>query len=199
MTVCPNCSIPENGRTPLISAAIRGHANCVRILLQVGADPNVMDSLQFTALVWAAHYEHVECMKIILESPNMNRIHFPMALMYALLSRNTDSVEMLLSAGADPRIEYGDLTPLMYVNDVDCLKLLLDSGADLNQQVRNGWTALMQYASAGRGNQMKMLLDAGADETLQNAHGSTALHIANLAGRMECIDILKDWADIPHA
>ncbi|KAL3079031.1 hypothetical protein niasHS_014813 [Heterodera schachtii] len=56
------------GQTALIKAAIQGRANCARILLCSGADPNKRDNgRQMTALEWAKFVGRTECGLVIRE------------------------------------------------------------------------------------------------------------------------------------
>ncbi|KAL3122734.1 hypothetical protein niasHT_005451 [Heterodera trifolii] len=56
------------GQTALIKAAIQGRANCARILLCAGADPNKRDNgRQMTALEWAKFVGRTECGQVIRE------------------------------------------------------------------------------------------------------------------------------------
>lgn len=61
----------------------------------------------------------------------------------------------------------------------DIVKMLIDAGADLNIQTRDGWTALMLSAERSKKtsteNTVKMLIDAGANLNIQNRDGLTSL------------------------
>ncbi|KAL2155324.1 hypothetical protein VTH82DRAFT_65 [Thermothelomyces myriococcoides] len=53
------------GWTPLVHAASEGNVPCLRALLDVGADPNILDEKGFPALYYAAWEGHLECMKLL--------------------------------------------------------------------------------------------------------------------------------------
>ena len=60
------------------------------------------------------------------------------------------------------------------------LKLLLDSGADVNLTDHDGWTALMYAVRYNEGLEcVEALLDAGADITVKNKYGSSAIVLAS--------------------
>jgi hypothetical protein len=55
------------GMTALMKAAFRGHEPMVRVLLEHGADPNLMRNDRFTALALAAFFGHTETVKTLIE------------------------------------------------------------------------------------------------------------------------------------
>ena len=55
------------GMTALMKAAFFGHEPAVRVLLQHGADPDLMRNDRFTALALAAFFGHAETVKTLIE------------------------------------------------------------------------------------------------------------------------------------
>lgn len=53
------------GWTPLVHAASEGNVPCLRALLDVGANPNILDEKELPALYYAAWEGHLECMKLL--------------------------------------------------------------------------------------------------------------------------------------
>jgi uncharacterized protein len=72
------------------------------------------------------------------------------------------------------------------------VKLLLKSGADVNQVAKNALLVRPIHAAVSRGDAeiVKMLLDHGADVNARQQNEFTALHGAAGAGRMDLIEIL---------
>lgn len=64
--------------------------------------------------------------------------------------------------------------------DIAGVKLLLESGADLNKKNENGYTPLMFAAEYGNLAITKLLIEQGADTTTKNKYGHTALFLAAL-------------------
>ncbi|ETS78763.1 Ankyrin repeat protein nuc-2 [Pestalotiopsis fici W106-1] len=53
------------GWTPLVHAASEGNVPCLRELLTVGANPNILDEKDLPAMYYAAWEGHLECMKLL--------------------------------------------------------------------------------------------------------------------------------------
>ena len=54
-------------RTALICAAMEGRTEIVKMLIERGADPNLRDFDDRTALEWAKQNEHIETIRILQE------------------------------------------------------------------------------------------------------------------------------------
>lgn len=102
-------------------------------------------------------------------------------------------VRLLLAAGADPNAA-GNMrrsTPLHYAADgfitcpawdarrqVETLQCLLDHGAELHAQDKNGATPLHRAVRTRSAAAVKFLLKAGTNPTKRNKSGSTPFHLA---------------------
>lgn len=69
------------------------------------------------------------------------------------------------------------------------VKVLLDGGADVNETVNGGWSALMR-ASGSRSDLVRLLIDHGASLNLQDDEGCYALLNAVLESRFDIIKLL---------
>ncbi len=76
--------------------------------------------------------------------------------------------------------------------DIDTLRMLINSGADLNLQGDGGLTALMMVAYLGHNDIIQMLITAGANLNLQEDNGNTALMMAITAGHNDIVQMLID-------
>ena len=166
--VNPNC-IYINGlieSTPLEIATFRGHIDMVRLLLSMGADPNIRNKFGNTPLMLAAQYDKFKV------------------------------AEVLLDAGADPKREgmFG-ITPVHFAaarNRSEEIKWLVDKGAEPNRATSYGSTPLHWAAAEGHTKSVEVLLDLGADPCRENIYQETPLHCALKHGREEVIEILQD-------
>lgn len=96
----------KSGRTALMEAsyACFGHVSAVRLLLEVGASPNLSDEDGKTALMYACAAGNLEIAKELLKwraEPDMRCDEGKTALMYASKVGYIEIVKLLLANGAD--------------------------------------------------------------------------------------------------
>jgi len=87
----------------------------------------------------------------------------------------------------------GRATPLItaaYAQKADVVKMLLERGADVNAQKKDGWSALHFAAWRGEEDIAKMLLDHGAKVDVKKPDGGTPLHAAVADGHLEVAKLL---------
>ncbi len=115
------------------------------------------------------------------------------ALHLAAAGYRVEIVRLLLTAGADPNAaaNHRRSGPLHYAADgyvsgpawdpqrqVKTIRCLLDAGAAVNAQDKNGATPLHRAVRTRCAAAVRCLLEAGADPTLKNKPGSTPFHLA---------------------
>jgi len=202
-----------DGATALVIAIINAHYEFAELLLEAGADPNIVDESAMGPLYAAADMHRLA---VGHGRPNPRQI--------GLLDA-PDVVRMLLEHGADPNASlskpimqrqhtFGDFTlgegatPLLRAaksGDVVVVRLLLDAGADVTHTMPDGANALMYAAGLGWRNgsplapsydqgsdeeaieTIKVLLEAGLDLNAQDEKGNTALHAAVTGRSSEAI------------
>ncbi len=155
--------------TALTSAAKRGDARMVKILIDAGADLNAGGR---PPLVWAAEEGSVEAVKCLLDhGAAAHQESLNGALFSAAVRGPLEVVKLLLDRGADPNSAAGfaGYTPLMgaaYSESAgaETVGLLLAKGADLKAKGANGETGLSLARKHGRTPAVKLLEDAGAME-----------------------------------
>jgi ankyrin repeat protein len=96
----------------------------------------------------------------------------------AVVTDNMEAVKQHIAAGTDlnEKDPFGGSSPLISAavfGKTDMAKVLIDAGADLNFQNKDGSTALHTSAFFCRPEIVKLLLDKGADKTLKNNFGAT--------------------------
>ncbi|KAJ8131775.1 hypothetical protein O1611_g1848 [Lasiodiplodia mahajangana] len=181
-----------SSRPPLVIASGRGSLECVRILLDNGADPNI-ECAAGSALYRAVATNHEDIARLLLEhNPGLDMKVTPVGqetlLMRAVSTGNTKLVLLLISHGAtidfvDPNGGTGG-TPLTRASregNLEMVKLLLDNGANINYSGGGPHTPLT--ASLGRAPKCEVtefLLEQEAIDVMWTANqdGWGALHAA---------------------
>ncbi|HEY7391392.1 MAG TPA: ankyrin repeat domain-containing protein [Bryobacteraceae bacterium] len=95
----------------------------------------------------------------------------------------------------------GGLTPLVYAareGCLDCAKVLVEAGANVNQRTHYGWTALLTATQNRHYLLAKYLLDHGADPNLANNGGWTPLYLATDNRNIEGGDYPVRAPDMDH-
>jgi len=109
----------------------------------------------------------------------------------AIKTRNTEIVQALLAAGADPNqyagpiVRFGTslqryplLTAVLF-EQAEVVKMLIDAGADVNAiDPRNGTTAIREAITEGFPEIVQLLLDHGADATTVDCRGKSPIDAA---------------------
>ena len=160
----------EYDSTALAQAVANGNREIVDILLNAGAEVNLMNKNGQTAL------------------------------MAMTASTTPEIVWALIYAGAKIDIRDNDGKDALhyaagYANP-EALRALLDGGASIDTRDREDQTALMIAASAGNAENVAVLLKAGASVNLRDEDGITALGLASENDNSEAAKILLDFGAV---
>ncbi|XP_075040679.1 ankycorbin isoform X6 [Mixophyes fleayi] len=189
--------LDSEGKTALHLAALKGNADCLRVMLTHGVDVLAQDLSGHSVLHLAVKYNHTDCVKRLLQSKcptectdfaGKTCVHYAAANNYLpvlqLLCENKCLLNVKDSDGNTPlliSIQYGHL---------EACKCLLDHQADINITDKNGKTPLMVACEAGHFNMVDVLVHRGAGLTVTDALGRDALHYARSSGNQHILNLL---------
>jgi len=112
-----------------------------------------------------------------------------------------DAAAAEASFGRTRDTQGGALTPLVYAarqNCIECAKILLDGGANVNQTTNYGWSPLLTATQNRNYKLASLLLDRGANPNLKNNGGWSPLYLATDNRNIELGDYPTPRADIDH-
>jgi ankyrin repeat protein len=168
----------EGSKNPLlIQATINGHDDTVEKLLAAGADVNIRDHEDRTALYWAVSQGFFNIVQALLDKgadPDIKDSVGTTSLMEAAKNGYLNIVSVLLEHGAE-------------INAVE--------GADLeygSSPSTAGTTALIYAARGGHTDVVRLLLSRGADSTMTTSNGESALVAAKRNGHKNVVQILTN-------
>ena len=179
----------NNEKNPLIGAAANGHDKCLKILIESGGDKDGEENGN-TPLNNAAGNGHKACLEVLIkagadvnqETPESNAEYADMvrkAVTDAVWNNQIDCLTLLLQAGGNPNND-SVIVSSMY-GLPQCLELLLDAGADVNESDNTLFEApILIAARCGRSKCLDLLIHAGADVTMTDAEDQTPLSLAAL-------------------
>jgi ankyrin repeat protein len=198
----------------LIQAAKDGDLTRVEDLLKQEVDVNYLNTLNQTALMWAANNKHEEIFTLLLDKTNrtLESTWGVTALMCAVSfgedqSESTSILSRLLGKIKDDSNEPCKLKD--HINKTrrngdnalifaarhgaeNCVRVLLSKGANVHIQNESGYTALMVAAWRGNYAIAKLLIEHGADLKNTNKDRKTAIDCAvSKDERPTALEILK--------
>ena len=141
--------------TPLYWSLKKRNLKGLSKLLELGADPNIMYDDGGSVMHWAASYRNYPILKLVLEhsgDPNL------------VSSGGVKDVPIFRLNGLVPKAD-----------DLACLNLLVDYGANVNARGFRGSTPVMSAAGLGRFDLARELIKRGANYRLKNDNGENLL------------------------
>uniref|UniRef100_A0A0D3H3R7 Uncharacterized protein n=1 Tax=Oryza barthii TaxID=65489 RepID=A0A0D3H3R7_9ORYZ len=185
----------DRGETPLFLSAFFGRTASTRYLLDHGADPMIVGK-SGSPLHAAAGKGHCEIVELLL-SRGIGIVFdslYGTPLHTAAAHGQCSTMKILLDHHANPDKVFNlDDTPLNMAissKSLECVKLLIQAGADVNFRDSNGATYVMMAANYGFSGIMKCLLDAGANPNIPDQFGVFPIEVAALQVHREIVEML---------
>ena len=180
-------AVNNRGQTALWCACVDGHESIVNILLDAGADPSITDKYGDSCLHAAIHglCSTIVIQEIYDHGAYVNAVNNDGAtpLLLACSAAQVESIELLLTLGADPNIADtdGDTSILSAIEghcSVTTMQKLINYSAKVNATNNKGITALLRACAYRLMDVVTVLLEAGADPTIVDDVHYSSLHAA---------------------
>ena len=172
---------------PLSIAAMLGDTDRVRLLLAQGESPNLPDFEGATPLHYAAERGYTEIVRLLTEqnADLFVKNHGDESPLYlAAYKGHIDTARALLHAGAGREQEACVLSHAASAEHRDMVLLLLEAGWDVDGDVTEGLTPLMEAAVSDLPEMVHLLAAQGAGVNLANPSEYTALMCAAQHNRL---------------
>ncbi|CAF1375638.1 unnamed protein product [Adineta steineri] len=169
----------RRGLRPLHYAAFENDFECVRLLIEdYHADVNILDEAGYSPLHLAAKYGFIDIMHLLIDHGSL--VNFRIA------ATNNSQTRSITVPYYDLMIE--PLSLCLENNHIECARLLLCSGADVNQQYFLGYEInLLPYENY---NALELILKYGANPNALSRSGITPLIKACREGNIGAVILL---------
>src|SRR5262249_13137693 len=173
---------------PLLTWARTGSVDAVRALIGRKADVNASEPLRDqTALMWAVSQKRADVARVLIEhAADVSARSRPSRVVVNRANPND------IYTAVVGTVSQGGSTPLLFTarqGDIESARLLLASGANVNDLLPDGTSALTLAAHSNHAPLVQLLLERGANPNIIGS-GYTALHAAVLRGSVESVRAL---------
>jgi ankyrin repeat protein len=180
----------EHHRMPLHHAAAKNRSRMVRLLLDLGADPNARDATGMTALT-AASQEHADPTIVTLLLAAGAKLDF-LSVLYLERYELQDDPSRIGAGGSDAIALHLSGSR----KNAAAVRWLIAHGADVNAK-GNMWgcshTALHMTAESGAVDMARLLLDAGADPNIRDdKYDATVLGWAEYCEQPQVAELVRE-------
>jgi len=160
------------GNTALHYACQHGHHKCVELLLEFGANINVLGAYNDTPLHRATHYGNYKCVEILLKhGANINAVD----------EYNTTPLSNCI------------YTPGQFPGNIKCVEILLKNGADTEIANSSGDTPLHKAIGYEEYENVELLLKYGANINTVDKAGNNSFYHAFFIGNKDIIKLLRKY------
>ncbi|MDA3821306.1 MAG: ankyrin repeat domain-containing protein, partial [Bacteroidales bacterium] len=188
----------------LLESVIKNHPENTKMLLERGADPNVLSSTKNSALMYAVEKGNMEIMKLLIEygaEINVAGFNGETPLFLAIFRNDFQAAKFLLENGANPNVKdaFG-VTPLIYAaatNQYQSADLLMFYTADPEVTDSDGNDPLLSAVTFENLETSDVLMQNGLNPDIQDKKGNTPAIVAIQHGVYDLLELLLEYdADI---
>lgn len=180
--------------TPLLLAALNGHADACEVLIKLGADPLAFDCERSTAMHLAVQFGKTNVVEKLVSHKKLINSQTSQGFTPLMRVAEIGSMEIgviLLKAGADPLLVQEGGMNAMHIaaanGKVEIVKLFSDNKTLINAKDKGGTTPLMLAAVNGRKDVCEVLLGIGADPYSVQENDQNVMHFAAAYGHPEIV------------
>ncbi|MBL6664388.1 MAG: ankyrin repeat domain-containing protein [Rickettsiales bacterium] len=199
--------VDNSGRGALVFAIEQGHEDIAFLLLEAGANPNIVDREGYTPLMFAIDKNSRNDLIVkLIEKSNIDTINAvaqsmdllrkrSTALLLAIHHSSVDIVKKMLERGADPNIrnDWGNnalIEAAIHGQFENLLAILESNVVDIDAQNSFGTTALLESIECYDHFKVQILLDRGANPNIATSTGFTPLMSAVRSGDINMVAYL---------
>ncbi len=184
---------------PLLEASSDGNLQIVKMLIDQGADVNMVVSGDGTALLMAIQHTHFKTAELLLvhgADPNLGSKPDGYPLLIAVASGDLELVQLLVEKGAEVDKDFlGDGNAIIIASkqgNLEMVKVLIALGANIDRGVKGDGNPMIMAAKKGHIHVVKYLVEVGADVNYEITGDETPLISACEHGHLSIVKYLID-------
>lgn len=182
----------EQGASWLATAIYYGQPGIAHLMVDRGAVPDLFEAAMLGMLYEVRAGIEERGLDVNSVAPD----GFPLVSLAVFFGQH-EVFHYLLERGADVNqaaknpMRVAPLHAAAARGDLEAVRLLLRKGADANARQQSGYVALHTAAANGRKDMVAELLEYGADPAAANEAGETAADLAEKAGHLAVVSLLR--------
>lgn len=191
---------PNDNTALLLACGKDGNIEAAKVLLRIGANPNVKNKEGWSPLTLAINWNNWDIVRLLASNQaNLDEIdpQGNLPLIACIMAGDYATVETLLRAGANLKVKdkegWSPLTIAANEMHWDMVRLITSFKPNLNELSPYGDTALILACENKNYATIETLLKAGANPNIKNKDGYSPLAIASSNGHWDIIELLAKY------